>query len=274
MDPQERLDPQDHQELEGLRELVGLQAQEVHRGLVAHQEQVVLLELGDLRAPEVPQALVAHQVPVPQEPGAHRVLEDPLALVDLQVHLEPEVLLELVQLGVRLALEGLLAPEGPQEQEVPQETLVTKDLPAPWGSKAILGFLATQASSLLGWLASTKDWTYTVSRQLQWHYTSDMVPQTTDNSNCFFDSLFRLSTKKHQNSVSLSLCVGNHPWRQVDSTQKGPVMRKIHHVMMSSKSFRSLQYIKRNVLTVMLGFVLWWSYYWIPGIYHTTTNQK
>ena len=42
---------------------------------------------------------------------------------------------------------------------------------------------------------------------------------------CSFNSLFRLTKRKHQSSTLLALCEGNHRW-PVDSPHKGPVMQK------------------------------------------------
>ena len=48
---------------------------------------------------------------------------------------------------------------------------------------------------------------------------------------CFSDILFRLTTRQSQNSTLLTLWWQLHPrpWWQVDSLQKGPVMRKTFH---------------------------------------------
>ena len=70
----------------------------------------------------------------------------------------------------------------------------------------------------------------TLSGSLQWRHISDMMSQFTATQ-----LLFRLTSKKHENSALLAFCEGGHRW-SADSPYKGSATRKalrFHDVLIS-----------------------------------------
>ena len=96
-----------------------------------------------------------------------------------------------------------------------------------------------------------------------------VVPyQTTGHSTVYLNSLFRLTSKKHQIPALLVLCEGNPP---VDSPHKGPVMLKAfpcHDVIMAQgtwiwSSLCQQMSCHLTVLTTMSNKIFSKFYWWL-----------